>query len=103
MIFSFDNIQHCATKAMVTPLFTHFQNKAAPFMYAENFIQFHQVPTLADFIDALAYLKDQSRAERARIHKSCLAGGSRNTARHHFPSGFTEFQSGCPRIIRRNA
>lgn len=69
MIFSFDNIQQCATKALVTPLFTHFQNNAAPFMYAENFIQFHQVPTLADFIDALAYLKSNHAQNGQRFIK----------------------------------
>lgn len=38
MVFSFDNIRQDALKVKDTPLFVHFQNKAAPFMYAEKFI-----------------------------------------------------------------
>jgi len=61
MIFSFDNMRQDATKAMDTPLFVHFQNKAAPFMYAENFIQFHHIPTLTEFTDTFAYLKAEQQ------------------------------------------
>ena len=57
MTFSFKDIEHSKSVVKETSLYTHYHNETALFMYIENYVIFHRVPTFAEFIEAEAYLK----------------------------------------------
>lgn len=45
MTFSFKDIEHSKSVVKETSLYTHYHNETAPFMYFENYVIFHRVPT----------------------------------------------------------
>nr|WP_321292840.1 GNAT family N-acetyltransferase [uncultured Trichococcus sp.] len=59
MTFSFKDIEHSKSVVKETSLYTHYHNQTALFMYIENYVIFHRVPTFAEFIEAEAYLKSE--------------------------------------------
>ncbi|PTQ81812.1 acetyltransferase (GNAT) family protein [Trichococcus patagoniensis] len=61
MTFSFKDIEHSKTVVNDTPLYTHCRNEKALFMHVENYLDFHRVPTFAEFMEAESYLKSEQQ------------------------------------------
>ena len=61
MTFTFKDIEHCKSAVKETSLYTHHRNEEALFMHIDNYVIFHRIPTFAEFMETVSYLKSEQQ------------------------------------------